>query len=180
MLYKQKVVPKIINGGHDSLQSKKKMRGSFNSFFTTAKWTKCIVKVVFEFELTQVTQPKTQSSEQLTPMIITTKNTDKCFQAPILEFSLFLSIINNEKIYFLKKQMMYIDLGDIMCISTFIQAVSLWDYIKKVFRAPAMLRYMVGIHFFAKRSLCNKSLIIDCIAIIEIRPNITLENSYQC
>ena len=51
MLYKQKVVPKIINGGPYSLQSKKKMRGSFNSFFTTAKWTKCILKAVFEFVL---------------------------------------------------------------------------------------------------------------------------------
>ena len=150
MLYKQKVVPKIINGDYYSLQSKKKMRGSFNSFFTTAKWTKCILKTVFEFVLTKVTQPKTQSSEQLTPMIITTKNTDKCFRVPILEFSLFLSIINNEKIYFFKKLMFYIDLGDIMCISSFIQAVSLWDYIKKVFRAPVMLRYMVGIHFFCE------------------------------
>ena len=52
------------------------MKSSFNFISATAKSIECILKTMFEFVLTKVTQPKSQSSKQVYPYrVATSKNT---------------------------------------------------------------------------------------------------------
>ena len=54
----------------------------------------------------------------------------------MLESTLFDSIMVDWKYEFFKKLMLYIDIGDILCISNSILTIWLWDYIKikKIFQ----------------------------------------------
>ena len=128
---------------------KEKMKSSFNFYSATVKWNECLNlcswrwfrlsrSLVSSFNPIGLWQPKILSAVGLMNLRIFDLKMLSVSELLMFESNLFHSIMvafNYGWWKIFKKLVLHIDMGDILCVSSSILTIWLWDYIRKVFRA---------------------------------------------